>query len=225
MTLRAGPKLSGKHVLSAWRVHLPTGRHFRAGSESHPYRQTDNRPSNASRHPTRRFIISWVRRWAYSAGSSLPSCCSRRSRRHGVVAPTCPTSPPTRCSPQRSAHFRRAAAGGGNDFVLFAKVRLGDILQIERESGGQAALRGLWGHLVQTRRLRAVRPAHLPGGRRGRARRPLAPAAVPRQRDEFFDAALAKAAVPLLRGAGGQNYLVEALRADLTATLETKRRK
>ena len=127
-------------------------------------------------------------------------------------------------TPAERAFFGALRQAAGGDFVLFAKVRLGDILQIERGVEGKRRF-AAFGRISskhadfvlcdpRTFRVAAVielddRSHQLPARR---------------QRDEFFDAALARAAVPLLRVPVARNYPVETLRSNLAAVLESKRR-
>ena len=128
-------------------------------------------------------------------------------------------------TPAERAFFGVLRQAAGRDFVLFAKVRLGDILQIERGVEGKRRF-AAFGRisskhadfvLCDPRTFRVAVVIELDD------RSHRLPAR--RQRDEFVDAALARAAVPLLRVAAARRYEVEALRAGVATALEMKRRK
>ena len=122
-------------------------------------------------------------------------------------------------TPAERAFFAVLRQAAGGEFVLFAKVRLGDILSIERGVEGKRRF-AAFGRISskhadfvlcdpRTFRVAAVielddRSHRLPSRR---------------QRDEFFDAALAKAAVPLLRVPAARSYSADALRDGLAAAL------
>ena len=118
-------------------------------------------------------------------------------------------------TPAERAFFGVLRQTAGKDFVLFAKVRLGDILQVERGVEGKRRF-AAFGRISskhadfvlcdpRTFQVAVVielddRSHRLPSRR---------------QRDAFFDAALARAAVPLLRVPAARHYSVEALRVGL----------
>ena len=122
-------------------------------------------------------------------------------------------------TPAERAFFGALRQAAGKDFVLFAKVRLGDILQIERGVEGKRRF-AAFGRISskhadfvlcdpRTFQVAVVielddRSHRLPSRR---------------QRDEFFDAALAKAAVPLLRVPAARSYSPDTLREGLAAAL------
>ena len=126
-------------------------------------------------------------------------------------------------TPAERAFFGVLRQAAGKDFVLFAKVRLGDILQVERGVDGKRRF-AAFGRISskhadfvlcdpRTFQVAVVielddRSHRLPSRR---------------QRDEFFDAALAKASVPLLRVPVARNYSSDALREGLTETLRRQK--
>ncbi len=127
-------------------------------------------------------------------------------------------------TPAERAFFGVLRQAAGGDFVLFAKVRLGDILQVERGVAGKRRF-AAFGRisskhadfvLCDPRTFRVAVVIELDD------RSHLRPAR--RQRDEFFDAALARAAVPLLRVPVARGYAVDALRDSLAAVRDVKRR-
>ena len=126
-------------------------------------------------------------------------------------------------TPAERAFFGVLRQAAGRDFVLFAKVRLGDILQIERGVEGKRRF-AAFGRISskhadfvlcdpRTFQVAVVielddRSHRLPSRR---------------QRDAFFDAALARAAVPLLRVPAARNYSVDTLRAGLEEALRRQK--
>ena len=120
-------------------------------------------------------------------------------------------------TPAERAFYRTLRQAVGSDFLLFTKVRLGDILQVRPGIGRQRQLAALGRinskHadfvLCDPRTFTILwvielddRSHQLPARRR---------------RDEFFDAALARAEVPLLRVPVARTYSVQAPRDDLLA--------
>ena len=128
-------------------------------------------------------------------------------------------------TPAERAFYGALRQAAGGDFVLFAKVRLGDILQIERGVEGKRRF-AAFGRisskhadfvLCDPRTFRVAVVVELDDRSHQLPTR--------RQRDEFFDAALAQAAVPLLRVPAARAYAVETLRTNLMTVLRADRRR
>ena len=112
----------------------------------------------------------------------------------------------------------RQAVGG--DYQLFAKVRLGDILQVDPGVSGKRRF-AAFGRisskhadfvLCDARTFAVLGVIELDDRSHRRADR--------QERDRFFDAAMRKSGVPVLRVAAQRSYAVKELRDALRATLE-----
>ena len=131
---------------------------------------------------------------------------------------------PALLTPAERAFFGVLRQAAGGDFLLFAKVRLGDILQVESGVEGKRRF-AAFGRisskhadfvLCDPRTFRVALVIELDDrSHQLRARR---------RRDEFFDAALARAGVPLLRVRVVRRYDAENLREQMTAKLRSQRR-
>ncbi len=132
---------------------------------------------------------------------------------------------PALLTPAERAFFAVLRQAVGNDYQLFAKVRLGDILQIEPEVSGKRRF-AAFGRisskhadfvLCDARSFAVVGVVELDDRSHQRPDR--------QERDRFFDAALAVASVPVLRVTARRAYDARELREELQAVLEEARRR
>ncbi len=131
---------------------------------------------------------------------------------------------PALLTPAERAFFGVLRQAAGGDFVLFAKVRLGDILQVEHGVEGKRRF-AAFGRisskhadfvLCDLRTFRVALVIELDDrSHQLRARR---------RRDEFFDAALARAGVPLLRVPVARGYDAGSLREKMAVALHARRK-
>ena len=150
----------------------------------------------------------WIA-WAALAAVVLAAWAARRRVDLPYVAA------PALLTPAERAFFAVLRQAVGSDLLLFAKVRLGDILQIEAGVSGQRRF-AAFGRisskhadfvLCDARTFAVVGVIELDDRSHQRRDR--------RERDRFFDAALAKANVPVLRVPARRTYDVRRLRASL----------
>ena len=123
---------------------------------------------------------------------------------------------PALLTPAERAFFAVLRQVVGNDLLLFAKVRLGDILQIEEGVSGKRRF-AAFGRisskhadfvLCDARTFAVVGVVELDDRSHQRRDR--------QERDRFFDAALAKASIPVLRVPARRAYDARELRATLS---------
>ncbi len=132
---------------------------------------------------------------------------------------------PALLTPEERAFFVVLRQAVGNDFQLFAKVRLGDILQVESGVSGKRRF-AAFGRisskhadfvLCDPRTFAVVGVIELDDRSHQRADR--------QERDRFFDAAMRKSGVPVLRITARRTYDKQELRERLQAALEDAQRR
>ena len=126
---------------------------------------------------------------------------------------------PALLTPAERAFFAVLRQAAGGDFHLFAKVRLGDILQIEPGVSGRRRF-AAFGRisskhadfvLCDRRTFAVLGVVELDDRSHQRPER--------RERDRFFDAAMRQAGLPVLRVTARRSYDAQDLREELQAVL------
>ena len=156
------------------------------------------------------------------AGTLLALFVLKAIARGGVDLPY--VAAPALLTPAERAFFVVLRQAVGNDFLLFTKVRLGDILQVEPGVSGKrrwAAFGRISSKhadfvLCDPRSFAVVGVIELDDRSHQRRDR--------QERDRFFDAALEKGGVPVLRVMARRTYDARELREEVEAVLGEARR-